>query len=224
MVGAAGEEMYWAAADVLILATQLSSSPDMPPPAELRSRIIGMLDRMVTDARAAQIPESEIAEARYALVAFVDERILRSTWPGRTEWMNQPLQLVLYREYTAGENFFARLRTLLDHGGHPRAIQIYYLCLALGFRGAHDSANTNVADSFLEGAHQYFARFLPLDPRLSPHGIPRDRAEAERHSSGLLIGVLAACTFVLIVTLSLMGWSLHRIIGDAVQTLASAAR
>lgn len=216
--------MYWAASDVLILATQLSSSPDMPAPAELRSRVIGMLDRMVTDARAAGVSEPEIAEARYALVAFVDERILRSTWQGRTEWMNQPLQLVLYREYTAGENFFARLRALLDHGGQPRAIQIYYLCLALGFRGAHDATNTNVAESFLEGAQQYFTRFLPLDSRLGPRAIPRDRAEAERASGGLIFGVLAACTFVLVLTISLLAWSLHRIVGDAIQTLASAAR
>ena len=218
------EAIYWACADVLILAARLASSSDLPPPAELRTRIIGALDKMVSDARAASVPEPEIAEARYAVVAFVDDRILRSTaWAGRAEWMNQPLQLVLYREYTAGENFFERMRTLLDHGGYPQALQIYYLCLALGFRGAHEGA-ANVGESFLDGARQFFARALPMDPRLSPHAVPRDRARAEKRSSGLLIGVLVSCGVVLVATISVLAWLLHGSVAQAVQTLASVAR
>jgi type VI secretion system protein ImpK len=215
------EAMYWACADVLILAARLASSPDLPPPAELRSRITGALDRMVNEARAAGVPEPEIAEARYALVAFVDDRILRSSWPGRAEWMNQPLQLLLYREYTAGENFFARMRALLDHGGYPQALEIYYLCLGLGFRGAHEDT-ANVAESFLEGGRQYFARALPMDARLGPHAIPRDRARPEEKSGGLIVGVLAVCVLVMVVTLSVLGWLLHGAVSQAVQTLASA--
>ena len=104
------DAIYWPSAPALILATQLPAAPSLPAPHDLRQRVIDVLDRMVGAARAAHVPEQEIAEARYALVAFIDEQILKSSWPGRVEWMNQPLQLQLYREVTAGENFFARMR------------------------------------------------------------------------------------------------------------------
>src|SRR5712675_2203910 len=106
------DAIYWPCADVLILAAQLASANNLPPASDLRQRVIDVLDRMVSAARTAGVPEADIAEARYALVAFIDEQVLKSSWPGRVEWMNQPLQLTLYREYTAGENFFARMRAL----------------------------------------------------------------------------------------------------------------
>lgn len=224
-MGVSSEAIYWACADVLILAAKIASSHDLPAPGDLRARLVGLLDRMVAEARAGGVPEAEIAEARYALVAFIDERVLRSTWPGRAEWMNQPLQLLLYREYAAGENFFARMRTVLHHGGYPRALEIYYLCLALGFRGAyHGTTNADLPESFLDAARQYFARSMPVETKLAQHAIPRDRAEAEHRGNGLLIGVLAACGIMIVAVLSVLEWSLHAAVSDAVQTLASAVR
>jgi len=156
------DAIYWPCADVLILAAQLSSAADLPPPNDLRQRIVDMLDRMVGASRAAGIQEADIAEARYALVAFIDEQILKSNWSGRSEWMNQPLQLGLYRENNAGENFFARMRALLNQGGRQAALQVYYLCLALGFRGAYGmSSNAGALASFTDAAQQQVAQKLP---------------------------------------------------------------
>src|SRR4051812_2979894 len=102
------DAIYWPCADVLILAAQLSSAADLPPANDLRQRITDMLDRMVSAARTAGVADADIAEARYALVALVDEQIMESSWSGRAEWMNQPLQLSLYGDTKAGEIFFAR--------------------------------------------------------------------------------------------------------------------
>ncbi len=70
---AMSDAIYWSCADVLILASQLASANHLPAPADLRQRIIDVLDRMVGTARSAGIPEPDIAEARYALVALIDE-------------------------------------------------------------------------------------------------------------------------------------------------------
>jgi type VI secretion system protein ImpK len=223
------DAVYWPFADVLILAAQLSSSANLPAPNDLRQRIIDVLDRMVGTARAAGIPEADIAEARYALVAFIDEQILKSSWPGRAEWMNQPLQLILYREYTAGENFFARMRALLNQGGRQLALQAYYLCLALGFRGAYGvSGDANALTSFTNAAQQQIAAGLPSPSKISPHAQPRDRAQAEKKGIGLLVGLVLGCSIVVLAVIVGLEVALRSTIRDTLSampvTAASANR
>jgi len=217
------DAIYWPSAHALILASQLPTTTSLPAPAELRQRIVDVLDRMVGGARAARVPEAEIAEARYALVAFIDEQILKSSWPGRVEWMNQPLQLVLYREFTAGENFFARLRALLNHGGHESALQIYYLCLALGFRGAYGvSGNPGALASFTDAARERVAKGLPAPGKISPNAAPRDRARETRGNRGALIGLVAGCVLVVLVVLAGLEWSLRTTTRQAVEAIPAA--
>jgi type VI secretion system protein ImpK len=218
------DAIYWPAAPALILATQLPSAGALPAPHDLRQRIIDVLDRMVGAARAANVPEQEIAEARYALVAFIDEQILKSSWPGRVEWMNQPLQLTLYREVTAGENFFARMRALLNHGGHEFALEIYYLCLALGFRGAYGiSGNAAALSSFTDAAKERVTQRLPSAAKLSPSAIPRDRAKAARGNRGALIGLVAGCAVMVLVVIVSLRLSLHGSVRDAIAAMPTKA-
>ena len=218
------DAIYWPAAPALILATQLPTASMLPAPHDLRQRIIDVLDRMVGAARAAQVPEAEIAEARYALVAFIDEQILKSSWAGRVEWMNQPLQLTLYREVTAGENFFARMRALLNHGGHESALEIYYLCLALGFRGAYGlSGNAAALSSFADAARERVSQRLPSAAKLSPSALPRDRAREERSNRGALIGLVAGCAVVVLAVLIGLRVSLSTSIRNAVEGMPTKA-
>ncbi|HET9958734.1 MAG TPA: type IVB secretion system protein IcmH/DotU [Polyangiaceae bacterium] len=190
------EPVYWACGDILVLAAQLPLSQNLPPPAELRQRMLTALDAMVGRGRAVGVPDPDLAEARYALTAFIDEQILKSNWPGKSEWMQQPLQLLLYREFTAGENFFVRLRALLQQGNRGIALEAYYLCLLLGFRGAYGvSGDMQSLQGFVEAARQQIQRGLPSANKFGPHVEPKDRAQAAR-GSGLTILILAvACVF-----------------------------
>jgi type VI secretion system protein ImpK len=218
------DAIYWPSAPALILATQLPAAAGLPAPHDLRQRVVDVLDRMVGAARAARVPEQEIAEARYALVAFIDEQILKSSWPGRVEWMNQPLQLMLYREVTAGENFFARLRALLNHGGHEFALEIYYLCLALGFRGAYGiSGNQAALSSFTDAAKERITQRLPSATKLSPNAVPRDRAKAQGGNRGLLLGLVGGCATMVLVVLVVLRISLHSNIQSAIGAMPTKA-
>ena len=218
------DAIYWPAAPALILATQLPTAPSLPAPHDLRQRVIDVLDRMVGAARAARVPEAEIAEARYALVAFIDEQTLKSSWPGRVEWMNQPLQLQLYREVTAGENFFARMRALLNSGGQEFALEIYYLVLALGFRGAYGvSGNSAALSSFADAARERITQRLPSAAKLSPNAVPRDRARETRGNRGALIGLLAACAVIILSVVIGLRWSLHTSVQNTIQAMPTQA-
>jgi len=196
--------IFWASAEILIAAAQLGSERDHPPPERLRADMLAMLQRMVSQCRAYGIPDAETAEARYALVAFVDERILKSNWPGRAEWMNSPLQMQLYREYTAGENFFVRMGALLQRPQGSVALEIYYLCLALGFTGA--SASSAHAQSYLDAVRTRTPKANP--DALSPHAIPPDHYVFTTPRRPLVLGLVLTCALVVALGLGLLGWSM----------------
>ena len=156
---------------------------------------------MVGKARAAGVPEPDLADMRYAVVAFLDEQILKANWPGRNEWMSQPLQLVLFNQYTAGEHFFNRLRALLGEG-RPDAVAAYQLCLALGFRGQYGTgADPTSLAGFSQAALQQVSRFLPRSDKLGPNAVPADRAQKVKSSNAPLIAFAVGGLFIALAVL-----------------------
>lgn len=183
--------------------------------------ILTALDKMVARGRARGFQDTELAEARYALVAFLDEQINRSNWPGRSEWMGQPLQLELYREYTAGENFFKRMRSLAQQGRFSPALEIYYLCLLLGFRGAYGtSGDTRALSSFSDSGRERVAQEWPMKGKIAPRAEPPDRLTARRTSHAPLIAVIVG-SLVLVFALV---FGLERLLNADVENLLGAAK
>ena len=212
------ERLYQICAGVLVTAVQLTAgssiagSPIAGSPSaaagDLRQRLIGALERMVSDGRRMGIPDADLAEARYALVAFIDEQILRSDWAGRAEWMARPLQLELYRENTAGENFFVRLRGLLRAGGRPIAVEIYYLCLLLGFQGAYrDGGEPGALEKFTRAARAELRKVLPDAAAISPHAKPKGSARSVKTGWGPLLVIAASSAALIVIVLVGLGWS-----------------
>ncbi|HEU4535682.1 MAG TPA: type IVB secretion system protein IcmH/DotU, partial [Polyangiaceae bacterium] len=166
--------LYWAAADVLALASSLGTAADLPPADVMRRRVVGLLDQMDAKGAQAGVPRADLLEARYAIVAFLDEQVSRSPWHGKHQWLAEPLQLVLFNENTAGEGFFQHLGALERDGSRLAALEIYYLCLALGFQGqfAIRGGQGLAAQAGALGAR--LAAAVYPGEALSPHGLPRD--------------------------------------------------
>lgn len=108
-----------------------------PPVSEVREKIKALLDVQEKRVRAGEIPQEAYREARYAVLSWVDELVLNSAWPYRTQW--QHLMLELYRTLNAGEELFQRLEGLPPEAKDVR--EVYYLCLSLGFRGEYALGN-----------------------------------------------------------------------------------
>jgi type VI secretion system protein ImpK len=71
----------------------------------------------------------------FAVCAWVDEAILKSSWQEKGLWLKDQLQRLYYNTTDAGEEFFDRLTAL---GLHQREVrEVFYLCLALGFSGRY---------------------------------------------------------------------------------------
>jgi type VI secretion system protein ImpK len=122
-------------ADLFLLAASLQTS-DPGDSAQVRAHILDLLGRASVRGKDAGYEPGLVDEARFAVVALLDELILSSTWPGREAWRGNPLQRELFRLNTAGEEFFIRLEKIRAARAENRPLlEVYQVCLALGFEG-----------------------------------------------------------------------------------------
>lgn len=122
--------------DLLAFALQLKRSSDPGDAEVLRQKIDEQFRALETKARQADIPQDDVQQAKYAIAAFIDEMILTSSWPLKDSWADKPLQLAYFNDFAAGEEFYNRIDAL--RGAKKNAVlEVYYLCLALGFRGKY---------------------------------------------------------------------------------------
>jgi type VI secretion system protein ImpK len=214
--------MYRASAEILLAAAKLGEQGTASGTEQLRQQMLGMLRELVAGCRAGGIPDAETAEARYAIVAFIDDRVLHSNWAGRGEWMKNPLQLQLYREYAAGENFFARMRALLHRNAPSPALEVYYLCLALGFVGALPAAGgAQTGRSYLEAAREQLTRAGRGAP-IAPNGVPVDRQGTRSRTHALGIPLVLACLVVAVAGVLSLDWALDKTVERVRHDVAAA--
>jgi type VI secretion system protein ImpK len=84
--------------------------------------------------------EEAIVRAGYATVAFLDESVLNSSDSMFSEWHRRPLQEEIFGEFLGGERFFQNLDELqreADSEELADVLEVYLLCLALGFQGQY---------------------------------------------------------------------------------------
>ncbi len=122
--------------DLLAFALQLKRSKDPGDAEAMRQKVDEQFRALETKARQADVPQEDVQQAKYAICAFVDEMILTSSWGLKESWADKPLQLAYFNDFAAGEEFYNRIDAL--RGAKKNSVlEVYYLCLALGFRGKY---------------------------------------------------------------------------------------
>jgi type VI secretion system protein ImpK len=182
------DSTYWTTGEILSLGAQLAEARDLPAPDVLKRRIAMLLEDMEKRALEYNLPKRDIDDVKYAIVAFIDEQIFRAPWGGRQEWMLEPLQFVYFGENTAGEGFFQRLAQLEQEPQRLHVLQVYYLCLSLGFQGKYAVRGGEGLALVMERLANLLGRGLPNADILSPHGNP---LEGSRGRQGGKVPVLA---------------------------------
>ncbi len=126
------------ASECLMLILQLRSTNNYGNPESLKSHLNEMFERFEREARGAGIDNEKILKAKFALVAFLDETIISSSWNQKETWLAEPLQIKMFDTFNAGEEFFNYLEELRQRSSTNKdVLEIYYLCLALGFKGKY---------------------------------------------------------------------------------------
>lgn len=122
--------------DLLAFALQLKRSKDPGDAEVLRQKIDEQFRALETRARQADVPQEDVQQAKYAIAAFIDEMVLTSSWPLKDSWADKPLQLAYFNDFAAGEEFYNKIDTLRG-AKRNSVLEVYYLCLTLGFRGKY---------------------------------------------------------------------------------------
>jgi type VI secretion system protein ImpK len=105
---------------------------------QFRTRMKALLASSDREARSAGYAADLVKRAIYAFVAFLDESVLNSPQAMFAHWARQPLQEEIFGDHMAGETFFRHLQDLLgrqDSEELADVLEVYHLCLLLGFRG-----------------------------------------------------------------------------------------
>lgn len=125
------------AAPVLEMVIRLRAG-NIQPSNEQRGAIDNLLREMEGRGATLRYPPEQVQAVKFALAAFVDETVLTHDSPVRQEWEKYPLQLEYFGEHLAGVKYFERLDALLKNvEGNAEVVELYYVCLLLGFKGKY---------------------------------------------------------------------------------------
>jgi type VI secretion system protein ImpK len=139
-----------------------------------RRRTKEALAEVTREAMKRSYAAEHTIETDFAMVAFLDEVILTSKDPAREDWVRKPLQEELFNLSTAGEMFFTRVERLFqrpDTSELADMLEVYYLCILLGFEGQYATRNKTELHLLADRVRQRIERIRGSDPRFAPAGI-----------------------------------------------------
>lgn len=154
------------------------------PSAEMRQMVDNWLKEFELRGMPLGYKETQIQNAKFALAAFVDETVLTGGFPVRNEWERYPLQLEYFKEQFAGVKFFERLEALLKNVEQEAdVVEVYYLCLLLGFKGKYHIYLEDQLPGVLHNVAENLRRVGRLKSSLlSPHWKLNDQPQPPKES------------------------------------------
>src|ERR1035441_10632200 len=150
-----------------------------------RAQIWAAVKTAGDQARNRGYAQEDIELATFAVIAYVDESILNLRHPIFADWPRQPLQEERYGHHVAGDVFFQNLQKLLlrtDSMPLADLLEVYYLCLMLGFAGRYSLGGRGELRAVMQQTGDKFQRIRQTSPVLSPDCQPP--ADQVRQVSG----------------------------------------
>jgi len=140
-----------------------------------RNQIKAAIRAAEAAAMASAYPVEDARLATFAVVAFLDESILNSGDPVFADWPRMPLQEELFGGHNAGEIFFHCIDRLLARGDSPQVadvMEVFALCLELGYRGRYSLSGQEGVRPVLSAMAEKMQRIRGGPGPLSPHWAP----------------------------------------------------
>jgi type VI secretion system protein ImpK len=136
-----------------------------------RRRMKAALKEIEREAGAAGYGSTEIRDAQFAVVAFLDETILSSKNQKAEEWRKRPLNIELFGQAIAGDVFFDKLNDIersADSQHLADLLEVYLLCLLLGFEGRFAAPLRGEAFRIMERLRGRIEGIRGIDYKLAP--------------------------------------------------------
>ena len=136
-----------------------------------RIQFQGALRQAEKEGISKLYPQEDVRLATFAIVAFLDESILTSNESVFADWPRMPLQEEMFGNAEAGELFFQNIEQLLRRGdSHSTAdvLEIYSLCILLGYKGKFGLGDHGSARGVLDSVAQKIRQIRGPLPGFSP--------------------------------------------------------
>lgn len=191
------------AAPVLDMILKLKAGV-VTPSQDLRPAVSRLLNEMEQRGATLRYSDKQVRALKFAMAAFVDETMMSQNFPLREEWEKFPLQLEYFGEHLAGVKFFDTLEEMLKNiESEADVVEVYYLCMLLGFKGKYKVYMEDQLQSLIERTAAELRKVGRLqDTELSPHWRVTDQPDPPREGGvpwWLLLGAgVAFCMVVLI--------------------------
>ena len=158
---------------IVRIRTDRQSAQDADSFRTHAKRLLALADE---EPRGQGCDKATVRHAVYAVVAFLDEAILNSSQPMFRDWPRRPLQEEVFGDHMAGETFFQTLSELLSQDDSRELadlLEVYQLCLILGFRGRFASDGEGEIFRYTSTMQDRIQRIRGDHPPLAPSaGLP----------------------------------------------------
>jgi type VI secretion system protein ImpK len=158
--------------EVLTATVRLRGNRPVAADADsFRNHVKQLLSTAEREARHIGYSPDDIALALYAAVTFLDESVLNSAQAMFAEWPSRPLQEEIFGGHMGGEIFFQHLKQLLtrqDSDDLADLLEVFLLCLMLGFRGRYSGADQGEIHSLRSSIQEKITRIRGGFGELSP--------------------------------------------------------
>ena len=147
------------------------------PSPELRPKVEAMFDDFERRAERYRFNHKIVSVSKFGLAAFVDEAVLTANFPLRHEWEKNPLQLKYFGEQLAGNKFFDKLESMLPQIEVTQdAVEIYYYCMLLGFKGRYAVYEQEKLLATMQNTANQLVKVGKIKPvELSPNWVANDQ-------------------------------------------------
>ena len=213
--------------DLLMLGYQVKDARDLGQPNTFRVRLEEMFQE--ADRRGVEqgIPRDTLMDARFAVVAFIDEMILNSGWAHKQEWTSRLLQFHYFETNVAGEEFFDRLNSLRRAlQPDPNLLEVYHVCLVLGFEGKYKLQGRDKLKDLIHDLFRDIEGRRGELPPLSPHAERREEVLelVKRDLPAWVVGVCSvSIVFFFFIALSVLIHQEGTSVAQQLQELATRA-
>lgn len=149
-------------------------------PESFRNRMKQALREISSTAARKGHSAEDVQEANFAVVAFLDETVL-TVDASATQWARKSLGEELFDQRSAGELFFKRLETLRanrDSQSLAEVLEVYYLCLLLGYEGKFAGGPKTEIQLLMTNLRERIERIFGRNPEFSPDGVLPDEPVA----------------------------------------------
>ena len=170
-----------------------------------RSHIRRSLQTAMQDSRSQGYTSDAVQMGVLASVAYLDESILNMQSPVFADWARRPLQEELFGGHLAGETFFRNLRDLLNRQDSMEVadlLELYCLCLLLGYRGRYGLGDSGELHQLQRQARSKIARIRGNSSFLSAGPQPEvrqskgpDKWSRRLLISAIVLAVVTLCAF-----------------------------